>query len=772
MGISKRNIVSSWVLTLALQIPVCATAQVQQESSEAQQAQLVRPEVLVSARRREENVQEVPIPISAIPGEALEASGRFRVEDLNHMLPSLNIQYNGPRQTSFALRGLGNSPANDALESSLAVYLDNVYLGRASMANLDLIDIDQVTLLRGSQGTFFGKNTTAGVLNITTQAPSFVRAGSAEVSVGNYDYNQIRAVWSQPLHENTLAARVSFVRSYQDGFVFDSTTGRKLDGSDRIGGRGQLLWKYGDDFSLRLIGDYSEEHSDAGAFVLYSPGPTGGEKYYTAVAAAGAKVVYSPAYDAVTIDGRQHFDVRQGGGSAEADWQFGNYTLTSITAYRQWWFSPYSDGDYTDRDAITGAGQAVDDNQWTQELRLASPSGRELTYVLGIFYFNQHQDNRLYTQYGSDAQAITALRLGTSSYVNGYVQTIQLLNTRSISAFGQATWRPKEAWELAAGIRYTGEQKDVNLTRMPSGLPGFVTNPNFQSYASGDLTRNDSNVSGMLSASHAFEEHFLGYASLARGAKSGGINPTAPVPGLTVKSLYFNPEYTDDAELGVKSTVLDGRLQLDADLFWMHIQDYQATLLLQPTAGNTFQQILSNVGDVRTRGVEAELSGVIGAFSVRLATSFNDAVYLSYPDAPCSAEELAPSLRPGQKVCDLTGQALPGAPRWIVNPSVSYSRTAIRDLSWAAQVDFSWRSRFFGSADDSQFAAVPSYGLLNLRTSLGSHGPTSWTVSLWSNNLCNKRYVLGGLSVAGPLYNYMATPGLPRTFGATVKIDL
>jgi iron complex outermembrane receptor protein len=770
MGISKGAVVIA--LLLALQSPVGVGAQQAEESPEAQSSESRPPEVIVSARRREENVQDVPIPISTIAGDALEASGRYRVETLSQMLPSLNIQYNGPRQTSFALRGLGNSPANDALESSVAVYLDNVYLGRASMANLDLIDIDQVTLLRGSQGTLFGKNSTAGVLNITTLPPSFERTGSGEGSFGNYDYNQIRAVWSQPLRDDALAARISFVRTYEDGFVTDTTTGRKLDGSDRIGGRGQLLWKYGESFSLRLIGDYSEEHSDAGAFVLYSPGPNGGAKYYAAVGAAGANVVYSPDYDAVTIDGRQHFDVRQGGGSAQADWRLGDYTLTSITAYRRWWFSPYSDGDYTDRDAITGAGQAVDDNQWTQELRLASPSGREFTYVLGFFYFNQHQDNRLYTQYGSDVQAITALRLGSPSYSNGYVQTLQFLNTHSISGFGQVAWKPKESWELAAGLRYTGERKEVSVTRTPSGLPGFVTNPNFDSYESGVLTRGDGDLSGVLSASHAFTEHVLAYASLARGAKSGGINPTAPVPGLGVESLYFSPEYTDDAELGVKSTALDGRLLLDTNLFWMQIRDYQATLLLQPTAGNTFQQILSNVGDVRTRGIEAELSGMFGDISVRLAASFNDAVYLSYHDAPCAAETLAPSLTPGQKVCDLTGRSLPGAPRWIINPSISYERGAFDNLRWSAQIDFAWRSRFFGSADDSELAVVPSYGLLNLRASVGSHGSVSWTVSIWSNNLCNKRYVLGGLSVAGPLYNYMATPGTPRTIGATLRIDL
>src|ERR1700677_2463967 len=139
-------------------------------------------EVIVSARRRAENAQEVPIPLTALTGGALDEQGLYRIEDLNERLPSLNAQFGNPRQSSFAVRGLGNNPANDGLESSVGVYLDDVYLGRPGMANQDLVDLDQVSLLRGPQGTLFGKNTTAGVLNLTTSAPSFPPAGIAEAS--------------------------------------------------------------------------------------------------------------------------------------------------------------------------------------------------------------------------------------------------------------------------------------------------------------------------------------------------------------------------------------------------------------------------------------------------------------------------------------------------------------------------------------------------------------------------------------------------------------
>ena len=729
--------------------------------------------VVVTARRRTESAQDVPIPISAVSGQTLDRTGRFRLEDLNQALPSTNIQFNGPRQTSIALRGLGNNPANDALESSVGVYLDNVYLGRASMANIDLMDVSQVALLRGTQGTLFGKNTTAGVLSITTTEPSFTEGASVEGSYGTDDYYQLRAAANLPLLDEKLAARLAVARTVRDGFVIDEPADRNLNGYERTGGRGQLLWLPDPAFRLRLIGDYSEEHSDAGAFVLVSPGPDGGARYYAAVAAAGAHVVYDPDFEHVTIESPQHFDVRQGGISAEANWQLNDYQLTSVTAFRSWWFSPTSDGDYTDRNAITAAGQAVDDSQWTQELRLASPADRPLSYVVGAYYFDQHQSNLAFTQYGDDVQAITALQIGTAAFADGAVRIRQFLNTHSEALFGQASWKLASGWEFSLGLRETLEQKSLSMTRTSSGLAGFVGNPNFNSYQSGELTLDDDELSALASASYKFTPDILGYVSLGRGAKSGGINPTPPLPGLATDSLYVRPEVARDAELGMKANALSGRLTFDADLFWVQVHDYQATLLLQPNSGNSFVQVLANVGNVRTRGIETQLQArPADAIALTLAASYNDAVYLSYPDGPCPAEQLAPNLIPGQKVCDLSGRPLVGAPRWIVNPAISYRENWRAQLSGVLQADWSWRSTYYGSPDDSELARVRSFGIFNLRYELNAQrAHASWAISLWSQNLFNKRYVIGGIATAGRLYNYIATPGLPRLSGVTMRVD-
>ena len=340
--------------------------------------------------------------------------------------------------------------------------------------------------------------------------------------------------------------------------------------------------------------------------------------------------------------------------------------------------------------------------------------------------------------------------------------------------FAQATWRPNSTWELALGLRETREQKQVHLNRSSDGLPAFEANPNFAPYSSGLLEIEDDALSALFSASYRFSPTLFGYASVARGEKSGAISPTPPGPGLDVRSLFVRPERAKDFEAGVKASLFDRRVLLNANLFWMRLDDYQATLLVQPSTGDSFQQILSNIGAVRTQGVEAEIAATTDAgVAFNLAASYNDAIYLSYPNAPCSAEQLAPDLVPGQKVCDLSSQALVGAPQWIVNPGVTYRHRLITNLSGEFQVGYSWHSSYFGTADDSQLARVPSYGILNLRYSIeGKWREYPLTLSLWSNNALDRREMIGGVLVAGRLYNYMGTPAVPRTIGVTLHVDL
>ena len=758
------------LLSLALTEGVYADADASAEASDSA-AGAGLAEVVVTARRRNENAQDVPVPIAAASGAALDQAGVYRLEDLNTQLPSTNVEFANPRQSSIAVRGLGNNPANDALESSVGVYLDNVYLGRASMANQDLVDIDQVALLRGPQGTLFGKNTTAGVLNISTRAPSFTPDAEAEVSGGNLGYYQLRGAVGGPLDDDTLAGRISASRTFRDGYVDNLFDGRDLDGTSRYSVRAQLLWHPLQDFSLRLIGDHEEEHSDNGSAVLFNPGPNGGAKFYNAEQAAGATVVYDPDHPTIDIDARQHMDVRQSGASGEANYEFDGFKLTSITAWRSWGFLPSNAGDNVD--ALINAGQAVADEQISEEVRLASPADEALSYVTGLYYFWQQQHNLLYMQYGPNAAAIAALQDGPASFANGYYQAPQYLRTESGAVFGQLTWRPLDRWELAAGLRDTEEGKWMQITRSNNDVsPAFAGA--FGTYNSGLLTLNNNSVSGLLSASVKVTPDFLAYASLARGAKAGGINPAVPNGALGTASLFVKPETANDAEVGIKSSWLDYRLTVNANLFWTQIKDYQATVLEPVGSTNTFVSVLTNVGKVRTRGVETEISAVPReGLSLRLSASYDNATYLSYPNAPCAAEALAPTnAAQGSTICSLTGRPLVGAPSWILNPGIAWTSHITDTLSSLLEADYSWRSKQYGSADDSEYAQIASYGLLNIRYGISGdldHGK-SWTVTLWSNNVLDKRYFTGGVTVASSLYDYYLYPGLPRTYGATVNV--
>jgi iron complex outermembrane recepter protein len=721
-------------------------------------------EVIVSARRRAENAQDVPIPLTALSGDALDEQGVYRIEDLNERLPSLNAQFGNPRQSSFAVRGLGNNPANDGLESSVGIYLDDVYLGRPGMANQDLIDIDQVSLLRGPQGTLFGKNTTAGVLAFTTLAPSFTPGAVIEGSAGNYGYYQLRGAVTGPLEDDVLAGRFSYAKTVRDGYIDDVTDGRRLNGVDRQAFRTQFLFKPNESLSVRVIGDYEEENSPCCISVLYNEGPNDGALLKAHLAAANATEIFDPNFSSTSINDPQYMEVRQGGGSVQANWGFdGGYNLTSITAYRSWHFLPTNDADGTSASALINAGQEVDDEQWSEELRVASPTGKPLDWVAGLYYFYQYQDNLAFTQYGPSAHALYGL---PAFYNNAYSQVRSFPETNSYAAFGQATWHLSSQWSVTAGVRETDEEKTSHIERNPPiGSPGIdLVLP---TYSSGPLGLHDDTVSWLASLSYQIDPDLLAYASASRGAKAGGINESVPVGKLPVTSLYVSPETANDYELGLKSTWLDQHLLVNANLFWTQVHDYQATQLEQSSPG-VFVQTLTNIGGVRTRGVETELTAKAAeGVAFDLNASYNEAVYTSYENAPCSVEA---SLA-GEKVCNLTGQQVVGAPRWIVNPDLRLEQAVAGGVTTYGIIGYSWRSSFFGTFDNSEYAVVKSYGLLNLRAGLkGDLGHARWDASVWVNNATDKRYFIGGLT--GATFNaYSLFPGDPRFWGATIRLE-
>ncbi|EJM29864.1 TonB-dependent receptor [Pseudomonas sp. GM24] len=727
--------------------------------------------VTVTTRRREESSQDVPTPMSVVSGQNLETQRVYRIQDLQQLVPSVNVAYMHARQSSVSIRGLGNNPASDGLEGSVGLYIDNVYLGRPGMAVFDLMDIEQLEVLRGPQGTLFGKNTTAGVINISTRAPTFTPERSIETSVGEDGYFQTKGTISGPLNDQ-LAGRFSAYRTRSDGDIKNEYDGHDLNGGSREGFRAQLLFKPNEDFNLRWIGDYNEEDSSAGTRVLYNTGPTinGVNLYQSRANAAGATLV-NGSHRKVNLDNDQHVTVHQGGTSVEANWTLpSDFTLTSISSYRFWNFTPRND-DGLNVPASYNAGVSVEDKQYSQEFRLASPKGEFFDYVVGAYYFGSDLDNKSFAYYGPQADIWNGTAPGALANVtsvgNGHIKT------DSFALFAQGTWHLSERLDFTAGVRGTYEEKSAWVTRdaplggaTVTGAAATARRGRAGAYDSGDLNQYSSSPSGLLNLSYRITDDVLGYATLSHGEKSGGVNlavGSAPVAGAD--SLLIGTERANNAELGFKSTLWDHRLQLNANVFWTQVNAYQTNAY---DAENRVQY-LTNAGSVRSRGVEFESTVIpLRGLTLNINGSYNDVSYLSYKDAPCPPEV---SQAPGAPAsCDLSGHQVVGASKWIGNANGEYKWNLDNGFEPYVTASYAFRSKAVGTVEDSDYGQIPSYAVVNFSTGLrGDFNQGQWDVSLWLKNAFDKTYYT--TLWTGGNGGYEGLLGTPRTLGVTGRYD-
>jgi iron complex outermembrane receptor protein len=717
--------------------------------------------VLVTTRRRVESAQNVPTPMTVLSSEVLDNNRIYRVQDLQQLLPSATINYVHARQLSFAVRGLGNNPASDGLEGSVGLYLDNVYLARPGMAAFDALDVAQLELLRGPQGTLFGKNTTAGVLNIATRQPTFTPERSVELSGGSFGYVQGKLVLSGPVSD-TVAARLSAYRTHDDGYITNRYNGEKVQGGDREGVRAQVLVAPSRDFSLRLIADYNREESNNGTLVFYSAGPSG--KALTQAALVGGTPVVDPNERAVNLDTGSHVSVRQGGTSAEANWTFADDAkLTSITAYRFWNFTPRND-DGLDVPVILNVGASARHKQFTQELRWATPSGKAVESVFGAYYYYQELDNNTFSVNGPLADLYNGTPAGAWSNVSS--EAPGHLRVNSYALFGQSTWHASSKLDLTAGLRGTYEDKDARIVRYAPTGGATVTGAalasrtaRYGAFDSGALSVSQFSPTGLLSLGWKAADDVLLYSSLSHGEKSGGINLSVPGSG-GVATLMVGSERANALELGVKSSLLQRRLQLNANLFLTDVHGYQSNAY-DPVSRTSY---LTNAGDVRSQGAEVEaIASPARGLTLRFNGSFNDAKYRSYPNAPCPPEISA-------TYCDLSGRAaLVNAPRWIGNLGASYTRRVSANWQSYYNANYSYRSETFGTLDASQYSKIPAYSLSNFSAGLRSTGDAGWDVSLWVKNAFDKQYYTSMWN--GNFGSYNAVIGTPRTAGVTVRRD-
>jgi iron complex outermembrane recepter protein len=364
-------------------------------------------DILVTARRRQETAQDVPLAISVIGGEHIDNTGSFNVGRLQQLTPALQYYSSNPRNTSLSIRGIG-APfglTNDGFEQGVGIYVDDVYYSRAASSTFDFLDVAQIEVLRGPQGTLYGKNTTAGTINIASRQPTFEFEGRGEVTIGNLGFKQAKAAVSGPLSE-TVAARLAVSATSRHGTIYNVRTGNYINEQDNIGFRGQILFKPSDDFSLTLAGDYSIQDPECCGTVFARVGATQRplNRQYNALATAqGYTVVSRNPFDRLTdIDADLNANNKIGGASLRAKWNVGGGTLTSVTAWRFWDWKPANDRDFTGLPITTKSQNPSQQNQYTQELRY-NHSGRHFDFVIGAFGYHQTVRTQGTEQLGSAA---------------------------------------------------------------------------------------------------------------------------------------------------------------------------------------------------------------------------------------------------------------------------------------------------------------------------------------------------------------------------------
>jgi iron complex outermembrane recepter protein len=724
--------------------------------------------IVVTARKRAENVQDVPIAVTAVSGADLEASGTSQIQQLQFQSPGLVVDTPNPRQTSFAIRGLGNNPAADGLSASVGLYIDGVYLDRPGMGNFDMMDLDHVEVLRGPQGTLFGKNTTAGAVSFTTKAPDFDFSAKGEVNLGDYGLNSYQVSVTGPISD-TLAYRVTAYDTNRDGYLKDITTGQDLLSLHRQGMRGQLLWKPGENLSWRLIGEIGHENDSASSTVLYALGPSTSANprfvpYTTWAANLGVPVLADPGALVSSQNGFQQQVERQYSATSLIDWNLGDLTIDSVTGWRRWSFVPHNDFDWSSADVIRNMGASDYDQQFSQELRVSSPLGGSFDYVAGGYYFWRGLKDDSIAHYGADyARGLGAF--GTPSLNNGTTHTYGNLSNNSYALFGQGTWHFDPQWDLTIGARETYELAKGVITRTPF-TGGTGTPPPTVAPYSGEISNANWTPSALATLSYKPWEEMLAYATLSYGAKAGGFNPTVPqtTTGVIqpIDTLKVRPEKAVDYELGIKDDLLDNRLILNLDAYWTDVFGYQANTTL-PNVTGALQSVIANVGAVRSRGFEGELSALpFDGLRLNASLAYNDAIYRSFAAAPAVQGSLAPTQ-------NLSGRPVVQSPKWTTNLSATYTQPVSDELAGYFSADLGFKSSYFGYIDDSPYSRVGGYAIVNLRA-----GATfdKYDLSVWVRNVGDAHYYYQVITAATGSGGYVAIPAESRMTGITLKAAL
>ncbi|WP_226666047.1 TonB-dependent receptor [Microbulbifer aggregans] len=694
-------------------------------------------EVTVTAQKRSERLTEVPIAITNFGADNIEQTGVRQLKEVAEFVPNLSISSGTDFTSSVSIRGVGANSRNIGFDTRVGVYLDGVYLGQSPALNQELLDLERIEVLRGPQGTLFGKNTVAGAINLISRQPSDTFEGSVNVEYGNYGARQVSAAVNVPLSDS-LFSKVSVSSQQRDGMVKNLLTGSDLNEVDGDAYRAQLLYDAGGSFnaSLSLDGTNSDRLSYTGDAVT--------DTFASTVESA------SPAPNTVNMNLDPHEAREIRGAAATLNWDLeSGFAVKSITASRDTEIEYQNDIDYSALDLVQ---LAYADNyaQLTQEFQLISPDTENLKYIAGLYLFQQQADSLRQIQ----GSTLASVLFGTDP--TRPVTTDGTVDTDSYAAFVNGSYALSDAWKLGFGFRYSEEKKSVGWMIDGSGSGAFQ-----MATAELDDERTDSHLSPTVNLGYAFNQDIQGYVKYSSGFKSGGFNLDFVGQGDVEAGLDFDKETVDSFEIGLKGTLFARSLGFNLAAFQSDYTDYQVNQFIDLGEGRTSISI-RNAAEVVTRGLEAEFTyRPTDRLQLNAAFGLLDAEFADYPGG-------------GAGGTDVSGNKLPGASDYSVNLGAQYYYPVpALGAELLARVDYSLRGDYYNTADNVRSGTLASgesvqYGwvddiqLVNARLGLESENGT-WSLALWGRNLTDEEYLnTTQRDFFGTLIHFQ---GDPRTYG-------
>ncbi|MEK8047422.1 TonB-dependent receptor [Ideonella margarita] len=751
-----RHQIPAGLSALALAVLALSPSAQAQEAAATEAVQLAP--VTVTATRRAESLQKVPVSVSVITGEQLEQANRNTLGALVSQLPSVNFRTGASnKDTSLFVRGVGTISTSPGVEPTVSTVIDGVVLARPGQASLDLLDVQRVEVLRGSQGTLFGKNSSAGVINIISNPPSQRTEGYIDAShfTGGNE-NRLRAGISGQLAEGLRGSLTALAAGY-DGNVTNVFNGEKVNGYEKKGLRAKLEWQADQALKFTLAADVLNSHDDIPTGVVTRTQlvafPSGTVSTFPAFAAALAPVVASDSNRQINSNLKTEVQDRNRGVSLTGEARLGSHTLTSITAWRAWDNTQVQDGDRLAAPA-TGLPQShdrgtVDFDQWSQELRLASPRDGNFDYVGGLFYLHT-TDSETYRR------DVRRVGTGGALYDDNGVANFGSDST-STAVYGEGRWHFNPELRAILGLRWTEDKLSFDHQRTRSvpdaQFNGAVPGVNADIAQSGDTRK--TGVSGRTGLQWDIAPDATTYLTYSRGYKGPAYNVFFNMQARD--NLALNPETSNSVEAGLKTELLDRSLRLNLSAFSTKYQNYQANFF-DLVSGSVVTRLI-NAGDVSSRGIELDANWrATSQLSFGAALAYTRA-RIDHFNCPVGAATS----------CQVDGKPLPFAPDWKGSLQANY-RFAVGG-GWQADVgtDYNWQSKTQYDIGQFEDTVQGAYGIWNASIAF-SQPASGWRVALLAKNLTDRSYA-SFLGRGGSYVNRWVPRDDQRYFGINVRKD-